>query len=325
MEITVNCKIITPMFLGDADGKTAVLRPPSIKAALRFWWRALHGDLSLAELKSREGEIFGSSSGNATKSRVSINVTPKLLSTSQKELIGSKKLVITSRHTFQINLIEYLSYGTYNFKNHGIYRYNRQYILPDQKFTINLVFQDTQYSKDVIKALSVLSKFGGLGSKSRNGFGSFKILETSSNFSDIKIDRQMFSPNIPKYSAFSSEMKLWRTDKTKSWIGALSKLAAAYHYARNNIESKHNYSLRQYIGAPIIIRKMGQVSKLSRHAKPYFMSVHYEDGYYYGQILYLPSKYAIGLDDVNNNDDRMFLNACDKLNKLLSEELDEIW
>lgn len=47
------------MFLAGADGTTPELRAPSIKGALRFWWRAMNGHLSLSELKRKEGEIFG--------------------------------------------------------------------------------------------------------------------------------------------------------------------------------------------------------------------------------------------------------------------------
>ena len=42
--ITFNCRFITPAFLGGANPKgTPELRPPTIKGALRFWWRAQRG------------------------------------------------------------------------------------------------------------------------------------------------------------------------------------------------------------------------------------------------------------------------------------------
>jgi len=57
--ITFSCESITPILMHGADGKTE-LRPASIKGILRFWWRAIHGDLPLKELKEKKGEIFGS-------------------------------------------------------------------------------------------------------------------------------------------------------------------------------------------------------------------------------------------------------------------------
>jgi CRISPR type III-B/RAMP module RAMP protein Cmr1 len=58
--ITFKCKTITPMLMHGADGKSAELRPASIKGILRFWWRAIHGNLPLKDLHEQEGEIFGS-------------------------------------------------------------------------------------------------------------------------------------------------------------------------------------------------------------------------------------------------------------------------
>ncbi len=37
-KITLDCTILTPMFLGDADQQAALSTAP-IKAALRYWWR----------------------------------------------------------------------------------------------------------------------------------------------------------------------------------------------------------------------------------------------------------------------------------------------
>ena len=87
--ITFHCETITPMFLAGADGKTPELRPPSIKGALRFWWRAMNGHLvekkkdkngkeywDYTELKKQEAEIFG---GTDRRSNFLITVKEKEL------------------------------------------------------------------------------------------------------------------------------------------------------------------------------------------------------------------------------------------------------
>jgi len=73
--ITFHCETITPMFLAGADGQTPELRPPSIKGAMRFWWRAMNGNLSLEELKKQEDDIFGATD---RRSKVIINVLQPL-------------------------------------------------------------------------------------------------------------------------------------------------------------------------------------------------------------------------------------------------------
>lgn len=57
--ITFQCEVVTPLFMAGADGATPEFRAPSIKGAMRFWWRAISGHLRLAELKEKEGLIFG--------------------------------------------------------------------------------------------------------------------------------------------------------------------------------------------------------------------------------------------------------------------------
>jgi len=79
--ITFECETITPMFMYGADGTTPELRPASIKGVMRFWWRAIHGNLELSELKKKEGEIFGDTE---KKSSFSIKV--------EKYKLNSKKI-----------------------------------------------------------------------------------------------------------------------------------------------------------------------------------------------------------------------------------------
>jgi CRISPR-associated protein Cmr1 len=72
--ITFECEVITPMFLAGADGVTPELRPASIKGALRFWWRAMNGHLSLEQLKKSEGEIFGGTEDGMGRSKIIIRI-----------------------------------------------------------------------------------------------------------------------------------------------------------------------------------------------------------------------------------------------------------
>ena len=68
-----DCSIITSMFLSGADGKPE-LRAPSIKGAMRFWWRAMNGHLSPEDLKRKETAIFGGSGEKDGRSKVVIKI-----------------------------------------------------------------------------------------------------------------------------------------------------------------------------------------------------------------------------------------------------------
>jgi len=308
--ITFECETITPMFLAGADGRTPELRPPSIKGLMRFWWRAMNGHLSVEELKENEGKIFGASDEKIGRSKFSIRVKPHKLHVSRDKLPSHPVTVVTSRNRFKINILEYLAYGTY------------EYIKPNQKFSLIISLPDN-LEGEVIDSIRVLSTFSGLGSKSRNGFGLFKIISINDRDGDFyfKLEKSKYSPELPKYSAFSSKMRLWKTNGSyNSWDGALAELGRVYKDARGNIEYKHRYEKRQYIGAPII-----QGSKLDRHSKPYFMSVHPENDKYVGYILYLPSEYAYGKEGFNNSEEtKHFEDACNSLNQYLSGKLEGV-
>ncbi len=143
--ITFECETITPMFLAGADGATPELRPPSIKGIMRFWWRAFNGHLSLDKLMKLEGEIFGAADKNIGKSKFSIQVSNNRLAIDEYYVIPHKK--------------------TFRAKGFS----------PCQKISIGLSCYDniSEYS-DILKISLLL---GGLGKRSRRGFGSIRILK----------------------------------------------------------------------------------------------------------------------------------------------------
>jgi len=152
--ITFTCEVITPMFLNGADGQTPELRAPSIKGAMRFWWRALHGHLPLTELKKRESLIFGGSGENVSRSKILIRVSPpdKLL-TQTAILVPHKEFM------------------------------KAQAISPGQLFDVHLSIpsQNAPIALDELKALFELTcLLGGLGKRVRRGMGSVNIINAVS-------------------------------------------------------------------------------------------------------------------------------------------------
>lgn len=310
---TFECETVTPMFLGGADGTTAELRPPSIKGMMRFWWRALHGDLSIPCLKEKEGKIFGSSDEETGRSKFNIRVNPYSLKTSNK--------------LFSNNKLKYLSYGTHDPK--------RNYIKTGQNFSI-IITSHYPIHNDIEKSLIIMSTFGGLGSKSRNGFGSFKILKIDNKPCNFyyNLKKNNFTPDLPKYSAFSQKMKLWKTKRSEiSWDKILTKFDETYKNGKGTLNKNTEFDMREYIGAPVTF-KNDKESKLKRHSKPYFMSVHHENDSFIGYILYLPSEYAYEITNSDLNCDKEefdneketenFAQACEKLNEHFDNNLEEV-
>jgi CRISPR-associated protein Cmr1 len=144
--IIFTCETITPMFLNGANGDNPELRAPSIKGAMRFWWRAINGHLSLQELKDKEGKIFGNTEG---KSCFSIQVHQIPLSIIQEKPVSHKnytKPAVNSR-----------------------FRFNIQFRLFQVKEDFNCQQLENLYI--------LTTALGGLGGRSRRGFGSISIIE----------------------------------------------------------------------------------------------------------------------------------------------------
>lgn len=140
-KLIFTCKTITPLVMNGAYGDIPELRPPGIKASLRFWWRALHGHLSLNELKAKESAIFGSTK---IRSKVLIRID---------EGIDESKKAKTSLlpHKGGSEVPAYITSG--NFK-------------------IRLDFNEETISREVLKNLFIIAcTLGGWGKKRGVGLG----------------------------------------------------------------------------------------------------------------------------------------------------------
>jgi CRISPR-associated protein Cmr1 len=150
-KIIFECESVTPIFMYGADGKTPELRPASIKGLMRFWWRAINGDLSLDKLKKQEDEIFGN-----TDNKSSFSVKIPL----------SKKL-----QTEKINPLPHKKQGDKGYHTKNAFKTN-------QTFKIIFTGKNLELIENLFKLTTIL---GGFGQRSRRGFGSIKIKTINEN------------------------------------------------------------------------------------------------------------------------------------------------
>lgn len=164
------CSVITPMLLHGGDGKTPELRAPSIKGAMRFWWRAIELAKSETEnIKERRKEIFerekilfGSVSGGSLKSSFSIVV----------ESDCPPKNALKNEYS-----VKGLAVGT---------KFTVRFIVPKKGRRTDgngrLVFDADGQNilTEIEKLFEILSVCGGLGMRSRRGFGAFCIEKKNS-------------------------------------------------------------------------------------------------------------------------------------------------
>ena len=348
-KITFEIETITPMFLAGADQSKAELRAASIKGLLRFWWRALQAETDLERLREKESEIFGCSDEKIGGSSFSIRVLYEKPPIPVKGTLPKQNITVTSKgKTFPVNILEYLAYGTLEYRKGEGNVFIREYFPAGTKFLLSLSSKMNSI-KELLRTFLVFWLFGGIGARSRNGFGSFHVtnhVETLSSVGegDYKYEHlihKIIKETPPQsYPSFAAGTKLFRTKTTyKTWDMALAEVGKIYRGIRvgekrlNDLvfEQKHTFSKREYIGAPLDPYQENFQSFLDRHAKPYFIKIAREGDKYRAYVLYLPSKYCSGREKDRNEHtinhkyvDHQFADVCAEFNNFLSESMDSI-
>lgn len=323
-KIIFQCETITPMFLAGADGKTPELRPPSIKAALRFWWRAMNGHLSLAELKEKEAGIFGGSGEHEGRSKLSIRVKNLKGQVVSSKFPNHMIRAFSKGKTFNINILEYLAYGTQEYKKGIGQVFIREYFQVGTKFEIEINFANSlRQLIDLNEILGLISQVGGLGAKSRNGFGRFIVKDLQFNI--VNLLQKHKKDQIANYLAFNKDTRLYKLNSDyKSWDECLANLGKIYKSSRENLEPRHKFEKRQFIASPILQNKR-QVSLLDRHTKPYFFVLNKNSrGGFEGKILFIPYNYLKGFENPPKSQKKLqddFLRYTSEFNQRLKEKM----
>ncbi|MDA3787206.1 MAG: hypothetical protein PF503_01715 [Desulfobacula sp.] len=169
-------EVLTPMFLGGAEGH-AELRSPPFKNALRYWWRLTQGNLSAGDLLKAEQKLFGGVNDKASRSRVDVVVTGDISTWSQGKRvdIGSKKNPEAKGR--DASLSAYLGMGPVHFTG----KLEKTAILPGQAFRLSLTYPAMEGGA-IEDALSLFAHLGCLGSRSRNGWGSIQMTPDNPTF-----------------------------------------------------------------------------------------------------------------------------------------------
>lgn len=196
-EVVFEIEAVTPMFLGGADIENGVpeFRAASIKGLLRYWYRAIYPK-SFAD----EDRIFGSTDGRSPF-RLKTEVV--------KPCIGEK-----GDDQWDRNPIAYLGYGPMQ-RNRDLKKTitTRKYFAPGSIFRLHFNFPARLPPQDrisILRAFWALSMLGGLGTRSRRGFGSYKIIPCHHSVPEVPPFTFSDQPAFTK--ALKEFVKLIKTD-----------------------------------------------------------------------------------------------------------------
>lgn len=177
-------ELVTPAFLAGAgqDGSDCDLRPATLRGLLRWWWRTMHaGYVDVKTLRAMEAAIWGD-----TNSSGAVRITVKPISVFKERYDKCSKIAGDYEKPKNKKTTQGLFYNSFGMHDGGRQRW---YAAPSSKWMVNILARKTSKEipqslvRDQAKAaLYLLCHFGGVGSKSRKGFGSFMDLN------DLSVD-----------------------------------------------------------------------------------------------------------------------------------------
>ncbi|HPZ55445.1 MAG TPA: type III-B CRISPR module RAMP protein Cmr1 [Bacillota bacterium] len=218
MKVEATYTAVTPVFCVGADETSAEVRLPSFKGVLRFWWRALAwskygGDLNT--IAKQEDHIFGSTSTGQSR------LLMRLASVEQPKVLGIKEQLVTDRGVVVGEGCRYLGYGLMSTKNKTkVGQLNKPCVVAPYHFTVSFLCRDLddESVELVCDALKALGTFGGIGARTRRGYGSLalsdlwveneSVWQAASSMDRLKENiayllRKYSSPALPEYTALS--------------------------------------------------------------------------------------------------------------------------
>ena len=249
--ITATYRIVTPMFCAGADQNSAELRLPSFKGALRFWWRSLmagavNGDHR--ELRKREADLFGAADSQSGQSKVRMRLVERKI----EEVIDCGKSLIAGDNSG----LAYLGYGVMNYEG----RLARPAVAGGQ-FTIECRFSQlasVDQIDSIQRALILLGTVGGLGSKSRKGYGSLSVQQLEKNGAQVtptaNIEERLRNvitrtpAQEPGWTAWSRGSRIVRFERNANAVSALNdigRVLAEFRlwHGRGNSNFEHDHDV----------------------------------------------------------------------------------
>lgn len=286
--------LVSPAFFAGAlqQKKDCQLRAASLRGMLRWWWRTMHaGHVDGESLACMEAAIWGSASQG---SAVTVDVT-------QRGEI-SAQCYSNDRSGKGVN---YLSYGM-DTKGHQRYFIDagaqwelsfhvRSLVAPSEKNLSPRCIPAQDVLNQIQMALELLCTFGGIGSKSRKGFGSLQLEESHDTPTVQKraievgrAFREKFFPtrDFPElHEALTASLShclepleiTFTKEKNTIWL-AIDQLGSAVQMFSKQLEQEE-YKIA--LGLP-------RLDKHERHASPLHFHFENREGHFKVRALAFP-------------------------------------
>jgi CRISPR-associated protein Cmr1 len=261
-------ELITPLFGGGAVTKKAdevsIIRATEIRGHLRFWWRATRGGQfsTIEELKKHEDAIFGS-----TEKHSALQIEVEIINRGQnfpkqKDYNGEFQPIDSIKSP--------LSYVAFPLRGER----NAQ-IIENIEFKVKVSYPQ-KYIDDVTASIWAWEIFGGLGARTRRGFGAVQnknYLPTDKTAveNDIKnglsanLTGSNWANDVPHLASYSASIyKVTNSQNTAYdvWKSVINKYKAFRQFRTPKSFSRSNWS------EPDAIRRIFLPRSYKKHAIP---------------------------------------------------------
>lgn len=218
--IELKCKLITPMFMAGAYGKTPELRSSEFKGMMRWWWRAMKAEDDIETLQKEEAEIFGGTGEGEGRSKVRLRLIYQNLQTGsnlkQDFNLDWRFDRTTDSLTGTDCGIGYILYSTV------LPNRERLYFKPGEEFEIKISSIDENPLKKAVASLWLAIYLGGFGTRARRGGGNINVTKVEGNSLNLN-----FTPNVESYKDFGKWI-INNFNKTKEIIDRKTSWAFSY-------------------------------------------------------------------------------------------------
>jgi len=295
-ERLIELELVTPGFFGGAshqNGADTTLRMPSLRGMLRWWWRTLYRDLLPEErIKELEEAIWGSTNGAGwIRTRVVVVSDPMVDLFDFKDRFDPKPDFARQHHIDTRNHgLHYMAYGMDEKSRDEIRQ--RYFCQPGSKWNVLFSIRNAaarivldgigevtreELMQQAEAALSLLCQYGGVGSKSRNGFGSLQWNEAM-DLEKCRAFAKQFCANHkltghPKSTAYSWESAIHDSIEVSSkdaWtvLDRLGLAVKGFASEYKHQPEKAALGLPRKIHGPTPTPNKRQIEKGRRHSPP---------------------------------------------------------
>ena len=214
-------RLITPLYGGGAKtqepDEVSVVRASEIRGLLRFWWRATRGGQfggSLEKMRSAEEAIWGSAAGDGKAGPSPVSVFVQNWKRNRQadvpfEVISDKERTKIQPRSSS-NVPPYAAFPLQPKKEEatpgmalpGVYR--------DVSFELVITFPE-KVREDVDAALWAWEIFGGVGARTRRGFGALELVACEEN-----------GQTRPAEKPYANDVGTWLQKKLKQFVAGMA-------------------------------------------------------------------------------------------------------